>query len=246
MGQWKGNCSKIMKLSLCITTYNRVDLTLTSFQKVKNDPRIDEIVIVDDCSTLMNWNWLKGAIHDEYCTKVVLKRNNENLGMSRNKNRAIELAKNEWCILLDSDNVIDSSYIDAWEKIGKEKYYQTIFCPSGALPAFDYTAYSTALINKYNVNRLSEFHPHTFNCLLNTCNYIVHRDTYLKNYTYDPSIKAADTIWHTYNHLKNGGNLYVVPGMFYEHMVHADSGWMLDRKENSKKFQEIKKMIMAL
>ena len=38
-------------VTLAITTYNRIDMTVKSFAQVLDDPRITEIVIVDDHST---------------------------------------------------------------------------------------------------------------------------------------------------------------------------------------------------
>src|SRR3954469_23730640 len=101
-------------ISLCITTYNRFDLTIESFRQVIDDPRISEILIVDDNSKAEIFNLFSGMVSsDPNQAKIKLFRNFENLGMSRNKARAVELASNPWCIVLDSDNVIDSAYLDA-------------------------------------------------------------------------------------------------------------------------------------
>jgi len=37
-------------LSICIPTWNRVEMTLNSFKEVYNDDRVEAIVIVDDAS----------------------------------------------------------------------------------------------------------------------------------------------------------------------------------------------------
>ncbi|MEY4331490.1 MAG: hypothetical protein RLZZ196_228, partial [Bacteroidota bacterium] len=37
----------MQQISICIPTWNRVEMTLNSFKKVYNDARIDTIVIVD-------------------------------------------------------------------------------------------------------------------------------------------------------------------------------------------------------
>src|SRR6187455_1389546 len=96
-----------MKLSLCITTFNRTDMVLEVFEKVYDHPLIDEIVIVDDCSNDDNFEELRCLLLDHPSKdKIRFFRNIQNLGMSRNKREAVSRAENEWCILFDSDNII--------------------------------------------------------------------------------------------------------------------------------------------
>ncbi len=247
-----------MKLSLCITTYNRPELTIKAFEKVYADPRIDEIVIVDDCSAIENYDLLHRLV-DKLETywgtlKTKIHRNNPNLGMSRNKARAIELAKNDWCILFDSDNVLDGGYVDVFEKFTANDLDKSrshiIWCPDYAKPSFDYRKYSDAdhptrgIIMKDDAAKYIK--EDAFNCLMNTCNYIVNKEYYLKVYQYNPKHIASDTIWHNYNHLKSGGWLFVVPGMQYQHLVHDGSGFMQDATGNMARAEEVRKLIMAL
>jgi glycosyltransferase involved in cell wall biosynthesis len=135
-------------ISLCITTYNRPDLTIDSFVDVLYDNRISEIIIVDDFSDPKMYTALSvmieglregGGYQTGYHKKLKLHRNDENIGMSRNKAKAIELASNPWCILFDSDNIIDSSYLDA---LPEYLAPSVIYCPDFAKPQFDYRKYS--------------------------------------------------------------------------------------------------------
>lgn len=245
-----------LKLSLCITTYNRPELTIEAFEKVYNDPRIDEIVIVDDCSDMENMGALCSKVsllpqlNDNAYGKIKIHRNAENIGMSRNKAKALEYATNDWCILFDSDNVLDVDYLDAFYK---EFEYATslgmnpnhfIFCPDFAKPDFNYTKYAGTLYNKANV--ASYINYDDFNCLMNTCNYIVHRPTYLKSYIYNPDHIASDTIWHNYNHLIAGGGFIVVSNMQYFHRVHKESGFMQNVDYNIKQAEKVRKLISEL
>jgi len=217
-----------MKLSLAITTYNRAELTIKSFEKVLNDDRIGEIVIVDDCSIQENYIQLEVLLRSLDNKKIRLYRNESNIGMSLNKLKAIDLCFYDWVIIFDSDNVLDVNYLDAFEKPYR-KYYGLwkgwIFCPSAALPKFDYKDLEGDLIDTLNVRRLLQSaNGNKVEWLLNTCNYIVHRQTYLDNYKANPNMKATDTIWHNYNHLRNKGSFYVVPDMTYQHLVWEGCG----------------------
>ena len=230
-----------MNLSLCITTFNRFELLKESYAQVIDDPRISEIIIVDDCSTepgiKENVNSLAGG-------KVRVFHQAQNRGMSRNKADAISYASNEWCIIFDSDNIIGTDYLDA---IPKELSSGTIYCPSFAKPEFNYTRYSDLEPPIFNISNAC-FHigNDAFNCCMNTCNYLVHRDTYLKTYQYNPAHIASDTIWHAFNHLKAGGSFYIVPGMHYYHRVHKGSGFLQEVDHNMRMQAEVRKMIMEL
>jgi glycosyltransferase involved in cell wall biosynthesis len=233
-----------MKLSLCITTYNRFDLLKESYAQVIDDPRISEIIIVDDCSTEPG---IKEKVNSLAGGKVKVFHQVQNRGMSRNKADAISYASNEWVIIFDSDNVIGKDYLDAFEKEYEKQEpggWSVIYCPDFAKPDFNYCAYSNLLIHKSNVKQW--IIQDGFNCLLNTCNYIVNRDFYLKTYQFNKDHIASDTIWHNYNHLKNGGLFCVVPNMHYYHRVHKGSGFLQGVDHNMKMQNEVRKMIMNL
>lgn len=228
-----------MKLTLAITTYNRPQMTIESFVKVLDDPRITEIIILDDHSEIDNWLELQALVPKN--NKIQLYSNPENVGMAVNKMRAIRMATNEWVILFDSDNVIDVKYLDALERHA-QWIKSIIYCPSFARPAFDYREIFS--VEDYTLQwALAQPNIDQF---LNTCNYVVHRDTYLSNWKEDRTVGECDTIWHNYNHLKNKGSLFVVPGMEYEHRIHQDSGWIRNRKVNQQKFKQIKQLITQL
>lgn len=250
-----------MKLSLCITTYNRFELLKESYAQVIDDPRISEIIIVDDCSTEAG---IKEKVNSLAGGKVKVFYQAQNRGMSMNKRDAIGYASNTWVIIFDSDNVIGPDYLDAFfelaiegdainifEKIaGIEKF---IFCPDFAKPEFNYREYRIgnggigARSGIYTRRECAhEIKNDSFNCLLNTCNYIVHRDNYLATYQFNPDHIASDTIWHNYNHLKAGGYFVVVPEMQYYHRVHKGSGFLQGVDHNMRMQAEVRRMIMEL
>lgn len=240
-----------MKLSLCITTYNRCEMTIQAFEKVLHDDRIDDIVIMDDASTDLSYIHLGKKLANN--PKVRMYRQPYNKGMGQNKRDAIATARNKWAIIFDSDNIIDTDYLDAfyaytnYAKGGLEKDFENyIICPDFAKPDFDYTAFSKGG-RLYDANLVSKMiYDDSFNCLMNTCNYVVNRDYYLANYVINNNHIATDTIWHNYNHLKSGGILAVAPGMQYFHRVHAGSGFREKIDYNMMRAEEVRKLIKAL
>jgi glycosyltransferase involved in cell wall biosynthesis len=228
-------------ISLCITTYNRYEMLMESFAQVLNDDRISEIVIVDDCSDIAIYDKILAATFD--MAKVRLIRNTENLGMSLNKKKAIEAAKNEWCIIFDSDNIMSPDYLDALDKIGTLDPH-TIYCPSFAQPNFDYRAFEGWHILRPEAIKL--LGDRMGECLFNTANYVLHREKYLQVYRHNPNIDAADTIHFNHLWLKADYSFYVVPNMHYTHRVHDGSGFLKNVNKNMYDAKEIKHKILSL
>lgn len=235
-----------MKLSLAITTFNRYEMTVESFAQVIDDPRIDDIVILDDCST--DNSYQKLVEHFNGNEKVRVIRQGQNRGMLVNKFHAVGYAKNEWVALLDSDNVFGKTYFDAFYYQGvydtPQLYSNTIYMPSFAKPTFDYRKFSGKKYDRFNaIDLLSDS---LGNCLVNTCNYIVHRDSYCKIFQDNESMRGTDTLWFNYLWLKAGNSFYIVPDMQYFHREHDGSTWAQHAAYNMKMADSINQKILAL
>lgn len=231
------------KYSLCITTYNRYELTVKSFEKVIDHSSIDDIVILDDCSTDDSCENLMNHFRDVEKVRVIRQFNNK--GMARNKRDAISYAKNRWVIILDSDNVIDYNYVEALAlPFCHTASPLTIFAPDFAMPAFNYEMFAGRTIDTEMAKRYMCYPM--FRCFLNTCNYVVHRDTYLQIYEDDYTVKGADTISFNYLWLKAGYSFFIVPKMRYQHLQHEGSGFLADIDYNLRHAREVEDRIMKL
>lgn len=113
-------------ISICIPSYNRVDMVINSFINIIDDDRIDEIIIVDDFSNIDKFKELSERILKLNNNKIKLFRNKYNVGDFNNKYECVKKSKNEWIILLDSDNKINKNYLDA---IPNELSINTIYLP---------------------------------------------------------------------------------------------------------------------
>ncbi len=225
------------KLSLCITTWNRVELTLKCFEDVVDDPLVDEIVIVDDCSNDDSYTQLAEAVKN--MPKVKLYRNETNLDCYLNKREAISKATNPWCVLFDSDNTITKQYID---KIYEQTWSEHIaLMPDWAEPTFCYTEFSGLYIDRFNVNNYmgSPFFETCLNCM----NYFVNRDFYLK--VFDESIDpvTSDSLFQNYNWLRHGGSIHIVKDLRYSHLVHNGSHYRNNCHRTGNFHEELKEKI---
>lgn len=231
-----------MKLTLAITTFNRFELTVKSFANVIDDNRIDDIIILDDCSTDGSYEILMEFFDGNDKIRVI--KNERNIGISLNKNKAISLAKNNKVIIFDSDNTLTTEYIDALFTNGKLTDELVINIPEFAEPNFNFTKYSGEYID-YNKAKLYMSDP-MFRCAINCCNYVVDRNMYLQVYKNDDTVKETDTLAFSYLWLKYGYSFYVVKGMRYNHLVHENSGWLSNANYNMAKAKEYEQKIMEL
>lgn len=231
----------VNSISLALTNYNREELLIESFSNVLTDPRLKEIVISDDHSDPLLYARL--CEYFKKNTVVKLFRNEGNVNMSQNKMLAIKRCQQGFVLILDSDNIVYPDYLTALFKLSHLDE-NTIYLPCFAEPQFDFRPYSGLLITKENVaDRMEEA---MFRVMLNCCNYVVNRDTYLRRYQHNPEVLGADTIHFAYNWLKDGGVMYVVPEMQYYHRVHAESGFMQHVHKNMADAQRFETLIKQL
>ena len=228
-----------MKISICVPTWNRFEHTINCFSKILADERVGEVVINDDNSTDDSFLMLQEFYKDE--PKVKLYKNNERLKVHGNKYCSIAQADNDWCILFDSDNTIDTAYLDRIYQLDWKS--NTIYQPSFAKPHFDYRS----LCNIYNKNNIKEhIDKRMFDCMLNTQNFFVNRSEYLDTWEDEENINGADSIYFNYLWLQKGNSIEVVDGLEYDHLVHDGSFYVSVAQESEPKslnlIQKIKQL----
>jgi len=217
------------KISICIPQYGRSDLVMETLEYPLKDDRINEIILCDDYSKIEDYHKLIYNIKGLKKIRVV--KNIANMYVQHNKRNCISFSKNEWAIILDNDNIIDKDFVDKlfnienWDK-------NTIYHPAFASPHFSYRQFNNQIITKENVSGYCE-HP-IFVTLLNTNNYFVNRDEYLRVYQYDSSVRGADGIYFAYNWLKAGNKIKIVENLQYFHRVHPGSEFLHERDSNMK------------
>lgn len=224
-------------ITLALTNYNRFELLKESFAHIKDDPRISEVLILDDHSEPDVRELVQELSSDR--VRVIFQAANR--GMSLNKRDAIAYSTTDWVLIGDSDNVFKPDYLDALP-IGMDK--QTIYQPSFAWPQFDFRKFEGRTFDQSNIAEL--VNDSMGNVSMNACNYVVHRDTYLSVFQENPNMKGTDTLWFNYLWLRAGGKFHITKDMHYYHRVHSGSGYMADVSYNMDQSVKLKKMIMAL
>jgi glycosyltransferase involved in cell wall biosynthesis len=211
-----------MKISVCYTTFKRTDLLFESVKPFLNDDRVSEIIISDDCSPTHIYTELEGFFTG--MDKVKLHRNGRNLDCYSNKREAISRAMNEYVLILDSDNIFSTEFIDVI--YAQHWAPERILQPTFARPHFDSRKYNSLLANRKNVAKYA--HESNFTTALNAFNLFVNREKYLEVWDGNVDPVTSDSIYFNYCWLKSGNSIYFVPGLEYDHTMSNDSHYKLN------------------
>jgi glycosyltransferase involved in cell wall biosynthesis len=217
------------KISLCIPYYNRSDMVMETLAYPLQDDRIDEIILCDDVSPDADYYRLISNV--DGLPKIRVVRNVVNHHNQHNKRNCISFSKNDWCITIDNDNVLDKTFVDKLYEF-KEWDTKTIYHPAFASPNFDYRMFNGDTITSKNVNNYTD--KNIFVTLMNTNNYLVNRDEYLNIYHHLPECRGADGIYNNHNWLKAGNKIHIVKDLQYFHRVHPQSEFLRESSTNMK------------
>jgi glycosyltransferase involved in cell wall biosynthesis len=231
-------------ISVAIPHYNGSRMAHVSLFNILNDPRIAEIVFLDDGSEPEECKKLKTKLKP-FSQKVKLFRREVNWGPFANKIHAVELCTSDWVILLDYDNTLLPEYLETIFNIPEWKK-STIYCPGYAYPYFDFRESlgdkdidlntTSAMINSDVFNR-----P-----FFNDGNYFLHRDSYIEylkpfwNYSV-----IADVIFANYLWLSSQNTLKVLRNARYIHRIHDKSTWLTNLQESKRVFNSTEKRLQA-
>jgi hypothetical protein len=241
-----------MNISLCIPNYERIEILIDSFIKVLNDDRISEIVIMDDNSS--NYANIKLALDGLSNNKIKLYKQDINLGTFFNKLECVKKAENEYIILLDSDNIIDVTYIDKiyqtdWSKnklISPERlihHEHNMWNEKGIF--IKYTKFNGVRIDKAFCKKHFLDGGDLLDVLLNTGNFFVNKESYIKSFdinTFNRDVDICDVGFFNYLFLSSNETNYieVCPDLEYTHRVHQGSYYMNNSSKSGNQINILK------
>lgn len=92
------------KVSVVMTAFNSSAYLPEAVESILNQTLSDfEFIIIDDCSTDNTWEILSNYAASD--TRLILVRNEENLGTAKSSNKGLCLAKGEYIARFDSDDI---------------------------------------------------------------------------------------------------------------------------------------------
>ena len=228
------------KISIAIPTYNSSKFIIKALQYILDDERVDDIVVHDDAST--DFEQLKTQISTFNSPKIKILGNEQNQKAFTNKSLAVKNCKNDWVILLDSDNIITKNYIDTIYQLVWDP--NTIYVPSFAKPLLDFREFAGQTIHKGNLQKFAE-HKKAF-ALMNDGNYFLKRSSYLAVYekiTKDNYLSILDVLYFNTHWILQGNSIEVVEGLNYFHRHHKNSFFMRNKDKSADIIQKMRKLI---
>jgi glycosyltransferase involved in cell wall biosynthesis len=210
-----------------------------TLESLLNDNRISEIVICDDVSK--DIADLETLISTLDCSKIKLYKNAINLGCYHNKIEAVSKCTNEWAILLDSDNIIGTDFIDIlfgidiWNKQYIYTSSNAVTFPGLISPSLNFSAFSDMIINKDVF--LQKFNNINFICMINDCNYFLPVRQYYEcmidlSKQYDRQvIDSQDSALLFADWLSAKNFVFVVKDLTYKHRCHSLSNYMTSQSK---------------
>ena len=164
--------------------------------------------------------------------------NNKRKGVFLNKIQACKLAKNEWIALIDSDNFADYNYFAEADNYLQNNIDNSkknvVLAPSYAKPHFDFRHFSDNCLKKGNLKKKSIE-------LMNAMNYILNKylieNLVLKNEDLlllenTPNLASDSVLLNTIFFEQLNLEMYIVPHMYYNHVVHSGSNYLKEQKNN--------------
>jgi len=229
-----------IKISVAISSFHREKLIHKSLFNILNDNRIDEIVVLDDGSSIESFKKTKKIIENIKNKKIKLYRRENNLGVLPTKIEAVSLCKNDWVILLDSDNTICKSYIDGIYKCNWSE--NTIYSPAFAYPLLDFRKISNQKIDFKKLKDLLIKETLVTERFLNDGNFFFNKNKFMELISIHKFIpvQASDIIFINYIWLINNNNIYIIPNTKYLHRVHIKSIWKELQQSSSKIFEYLR------
>ena len=128
--------TKEPKVSVLIAVHNAENFIKHTIDAVLNQTFADfELILVDDASSDASWNLIKSYTDD----RILAKKNNTNLGISKTRNNLLDLAKGEYIAILDHDDICMPNRLEEQVNfLDKNKEFDMIgswfelFCPKNA------------------------------------------------------------------------------------------------------------------
>jgi len=214
--------------SLCIPTMDRFDTFLNkNLKKYLLNELIDEIIITDENGN--DYEKIKNNFQNE---KLKVFKNKKQLGPFLNKLECCKKAKNEWIVLMDSDNFADQSYFDTLSKYIQMNNLTklTILAPDFAKPRFDYTKILPKILTNTSMKKM--INKTSFLTAMNTGNYVLNKYL-IENINISKETEnikkssSCDVIFfNTLLFEQFDVSFRIITGLNYEHVVHDGSVYL--------------------
>lgn len=224
-----------MNISLAFTTYKSEQYIINQLDRdffSQSDGWIDEIIVRDDFSD--DYEKLKKFENE----RIKIFRNESNIGPLLSRPKLVENCKNDWILLMDSDNYLNQECLNVLKNINLQD--DTIYCPCFARPRFNFPMVTGKTFGLADIKPI--FSALEVQIFLNTGNYLIPKKQYLeiaKSIDISYAHFTVDVIYFNYLWLSSGRKLSCVSGFEYDHTLRGDSYYMTHSGHSGKKLEEV-------
>lgn len=155
-----------IRYSIIVPYYNGSDYILETINSIiEQDLQDFELIIIDDSSDLKHSEFLSLNIDGLDIKNLILKRNSSNLGLMATLNKAVEISKGDFLIILGQDDLIEKNHLSSFDteirRHGED--FSIIFCDA------KYISQSEKTERKVRGRKLNKFQDDSidFNSLMN-------------------------------------------------------------------------------
>lgn len=228
-------------ISVAIAHYNRGRQAYQPLCHLLDSSFVDEVVFFDDGSSAEELSYLRNFVEEIGLPKKIrIQVRTENLGAQATKLDAVAACRNDWVLILDSDNTAFPSYLRSLSRI-TDRDRDTIYCSPFAFPYFSFQPLAGRGLDFDSCARFTKESLLRKVFIINDGNYLVHRATYLERIGRLRSLRSdvADVMMTNYLWLSEGGILQVLDKGAYHHRIDGSSFWMRTADESRQRVMEL-------
>ena len=131
------------KVSVIIPVYNKEKYVKEALESVFKQTYKDiEVLILNDASEDKSADVIKETIKDR--PEVIYINEKENLGVCAARNKLIDMAKGEYILPFDADDILDKTYVEKFARaLDENPDYSVVYCDVKFFQAKNYNIYCT-------------------------------------------------------------------------------------------------------
>lgn len=233
-GKARGLKPRSDAITVAIAHYNRGNLAHFPLCNLLVSDFVAEVLFFDDGSTPEHYANLQTFGSGLGCEeRVRILRREKNCGAQTTKLDAVSAAKSEWVLILDSDNTVFPGFLEELSRL-PQRNPQTFYCSPYAFPYFPFYPFSGQRLDFERCVALTHSGELRSVFIINDGNYLVHRESYMREINTLRELKSdvADVFVANYLWLSRGGELEVLERGAYHHRVDSSSFWMRTAEES--------------
>ena len=227
-------------VTVVVPAYNAQQFLKENVESIKNQSYKNlEIIYVCDGCTDRTVEILQGFVEED--SRIILQIENENHGAAISRNIGMSLAKGEWIIFLDADDLFDSQMIETMLETSAKEQADIVICYS---EYFDDVPNKNALI----YNDMKKWYCKTYPIvetekelcrlmqIVDTipCTKLIHKSIYKKKEIFFQNIPNANDIYFSMVAAINSNKIVYIDQVFF-HYRSNKGRYTLSTERNSKK-----------